>query len=275
MEPKKTETAEPMPRSAADGTPVRRVGSLTLGVCLVAAGVFFLCYYFLPGFRWELVLKSAPAAGLCLLGGEVLFFAARPRRGKYDFLSVLLCLLLMAVCFGVSFVPILLDRFGPETEARQTRIASEYEEDLYTTFRRDAADVRLKDLSVWVRNYYGTAETLEDAAGELNDGLGTLHLNVELYGPYETKEAFAADCRALTDCIGQQPARPTIVTFFYDGIGAVDAEALDKGTSPASSYTLTLSGPVQLDWTAEEMSSQTQEEILLEEENDATLTDSQ
>ena len=75
--------------------PLRRVGSFTLGVCLIAAGIFFLLAYFVPGFDWQLALKIAPAAGLILLGGEVLFFAARPGRWKYDFWSVLICLVLM------------------------------------------------------------------------------------------------------------------------------------------------------------------------------------
>lgn len=72
--------------------PLRRVGSFTLGVCLIAAGIFFLLAYFVPGVDWKLMLKIAPAAGLILLGGEVLFFAARPGRWKYDFWSVLICL---------------------------------------------------------------------------------------------------------------------------------------------------------------------------------------
>lgn len=53
--------------------PLRRVGSFTLGVCLIAAGIFFLLAYFVPGVDWKLTLKIAPAAGLILLGGEVLF----------------------------------------------------------------------------------------------------------------------------------------------------------------------------------------------------------
>ena len=57
--------------------PLRRVGSLTLGACLIAAGVFFLLYFFVPGFDVQLTLKIAPAVALVLLGCEVLFFAAR------------------------------------------------------------------------------------------------------------------------------------------------------------------------------------------------------
>ena len=86
------------PASAKDEAPRRRVGSFTLGISLIAAGILFLCYYFVPGFDWQLVLKVAPAAGLVLLGGEVLWFASHPGRWKYDFVSVLVCLLLMGVC---------------------------------------------------------------------------------------------------------------------------------------------------------------------------------
>ena len=66
------------PASAKDEAPRRRVGNFTLGISLIAEGILFLCYYFVPGFDWQLALKIAPAAGLILLGGEVLFFAARP-----------------------------------------------------------------------------------------------------------------------------------------------------------------------------------------------------
>ena len=52
--------------------------------------------------------------GLILLGGEVLFFAARPGRWKYDFWSVLICLVLMGGCFCLSLLPVVWDELGPE-----------------------------------------------------------------------------------------------------------------------------------------------------------------
>lgn len=81
----------PAPECKPAEKPLRRVGSLTLGACLIAAGVFFLLYFFVPGFDVQLTLKIAPAVALVLLGCEVLFFAARPGRWKYDFVSVLVC----------------------------------------------------------------------------------------------------------------------------------------------------------------------------------------
>ena len=58
--------------------PLRRVGTLTLGVCLIAAGTLFLLARFLPGLPWLVIWQVLPAAGLILLGCEVLYYSARP-----------------------------------------------------------------------------------------------------------------------------------------------------------------------------------------------------
>lgn len=118
-----------------ENAPVRRVGSVTLGVCLIAAGVLFLCYFFVPGFDWQLAMKIAPAAGLVLLGCEVLYFAAKPQRWKYDFLSVLLCIVLMVCAFGGACLMAAFDfalhqgEFWIEYDARQERGLNEEERD--------------------------------------------------------------------------------------------------------------------------------------------------
>ena len=87
--------------------PLRRVGTLTLGVCLIAAGVLFLLCRFLPGLPWMVIWQVLPAAGLILLGCEVLYFSARPGECRCDFGSVVLCLLMMGGCFGVSTLMLL------------------------------------------------------------------------------------------------------------------------------------------------------------------------
>ena len=106
----------PPPEQKPAEKPLRRVGSLTLGACLIAAGVFFLLYFFVPGFDVQLTLKIAPAVALVLLGCEVLFFAARPGRWKYDFVSVLVCLVLMAGCFCMAMLPMLWDELSGENQ---------------------------------------------------------------------------------------------------------------------------------------------------------------
>ena len=120
--------------------PLRRVGSFTLGVCLIAAGIFFLLAYFVPGVDWKLMLKIAPAAGLILLGGEVLFFAARPGRWKYDFWSVLICLVLMAGCFGLSLLPVVWDELGPERNQASMKLGQEYTTEAYDKIKQISAE---------------------------------------------------------------------------------------------------------------------------------------
>ena len=92
--------------------PLRRVGTLTLGVCLIAAGVLFLLARFLPGLPWLVIWQVLPAAGLFLLGCEVLYFSARPGACRCDFGSVVLCLLMMGGCFGVSTLMLLAQMLG-------------------------------------------------------------------------------------------------------------------------------------------------------------------
>lgn len=128
MDEKKNNTAErPAPKAPES--------ALTLGVCLIVCGVLFLCYFFVPHFNWELALKIAPAAGLILLGCEVLYFAARPQRWKYDFLSVLLCIVLMVSAFGGACLMAAFDfalhreEFWIEYDARQEQDLDDDESD--------------------------------------------------------------------------------------------------------------------------------------------------
>ena len=44
----KNETGSAAPEMPGKQPPLRRVGSFTLGVCLIAAGIFFLLTSFLP-----------------------------------------------------------------------------------------------------------------------------------------------------------------------------------------------------------------------------------
>ena len=92
--------------------PLRRDGTLTLGVCLIAAGTLFLLARFLPGLPWLVIWQVLPAAGLILLGCEVLYYSARPGACRCDFGSVVLCLLMMGGCFGVSTLMLLAQMLG-------------------------------------------------------------------------------------------------------------------------------------------------------------------
>ena len=256
--------ASTAPAAPQQEQPRRRVGSLTLGVCLIAAGIFFGCYYFVPGFDGQLVLKIASAAGLVLLGCEVLFFACRPGRWKYDFWSVLICLVLMGGCFCLSLLPVVWEEIGPERNQASMKLSQQYTADAYAQIRKSDPDAPVKDISGNVYLYTGAVKTLENIDG----GSGYVTLDVELSGSYGSAEQFAQACRSMTDAVQQCRPQPDTLIFAWSPDNDPE-ESLGTGTlQQAEQYTLELVGIAQLDWTADQMAKQTEVQYLLDEENE-------
>ena len=262
----KNETGSAAPEMPGKQPPLRRVGSFTLGVCLIAAGIFFLLTYFVPDFPTQPVLRIVPAAGLVLLGGEVLFFAARPGRWKYDFWSVLICLVLMAGCFGLSLLPVVWEEIGPERDQASMKLSQQYTADAYAQIRKSDPDAPVKDISGNVYLYTGAVKTLEDIDG----GSGYVTLDVELSGSYGSAEQFAQACRSMTDAVQQCRPQPDTLIFAWSPDND-PGQSLTAGTlQRVEQYTLELDGIAQLDWTAEQMAKQTEIQYLLDEENEET-----
>ena len=262
----KNETGSAAPEMPGKQPPLRRVGSFTLGACLIAAGIFFLLTYFVPGFPTQPVLRIVPAAGLVMLGGEVLFFAARPGRWKYDFWSVLICLVLMGGCFCLSLLPVVWDELGPERNQASMKLSQQYTADAYAQIRKSDPDAPVKDISGNVYLYTGAVKTLEDIDG----GSGYVTLDVELSGSYGSAEQFAQACRSMTDAVQQCRPQPDTLIFAWSPDNDPE-ESLGTGTlQQVEQYTLELVGIAQLDWTADQMAKQTEVQYLLDEENEET-----
>ena len=260
----KNETGSAAPEMPGKQPPLRRVGSFTLGACLIAAGIFFLLTYFVPGFPAQPVLRIVPAAGLVMLGGEVLFFAARPGRWKYDFWSVLICLVLMGGCFCLSLLPVVWDELGPERNQASMKLSQQYTADAYAQIRKSDPDAPVKDISGNVYLYTGAVKTLEDIDG----GSGYVTLDVELSGSYGSAEQFAQACRSMTDAVQQCRPQPDTLIFAWSPDNDPE-ESLVTGTlQQVERYTLELVGIAQLDWTADQMAKQTEVQYLLDEENE-------
>ena len=256
----------PPPECKPAEKPLRRVGSLTLGACLVAAGVFFLLYFFVPGFDAQLTLKIAPAVALVLLGCEVLFFAARPGRWKYDFVSVLVCLVLMAGCFCMAMLPLLWDEVSGENQQTMNRLSTQAIDELYTVCKQDAQDIAIRDISGWLYLNGAKAETLQQAAA-LPAGDAYLTLTVELFGPYDSAADFARDCYTLTALAKQCTVLPESLHFTWDARSPAESSLNTGSLRYTEDYSLDLSGAVQLDWTEQQMEQQTETEYLLDAEN--------
>ena len=263
----KTAATEPETRPEAaklQDAPRRRVGSLTMGACLIAAGIFFLCYYFVPGFDWQLVVRIAPAAALVLLGCEVLFFAARPGRWKYDFVSVLVSLGLIAVCMCLSFLSMVWSEIDPARGQNEMKLSKAYTTQVYEALRKENPDLRLRDVYTDLYLYSNDVNALQ----EMQPGDGHLSLTVMLYGPYDSTGAFAQDCRSVTGTVRAGTLQPDELRIVWSPDND-PGQSLDSGTlQRVEQYTLELDGTVQLDWTADEMERQVEVQYLLDEENE-------
>ena len=91
---------------------------------------------------------------------------------------------------------------------------------------------------------------------------------MELFGDYDSVQAFAQDCRRVTDAVQQCSALPDELRIAW----APDndpGQSLAAGTlQRVEQYTLELDGIAQLDWTADQMAKQTEIQYLLDEENE-------
>ena len=247
------------PAAAAEQPPkaVRRVGSWTLGLVLIACGVCLLAYHFAPRFDYLLAAKLAPAV-LIVLGAEVLICAALPQKRKYDFFSIFATLFLVAAALCVSFIPVVWRYLGPQHVHAQTAMEQQAETQLYEALR--GGEVCSLDVNLSLT-----------AAQELNEvaylsGLdGTEHLSVqaELTGPYRDSAAFAAAARAVADAVQQLPVQADVLTVFWN--------QTYEGSDVVGCHTsLQLDSPYKLDWSAETMAGTVQWRYL--DENASAIT---
>ena len=227
--------------------PVRRVGSITLGLCLMAVGACFLLYYFVPGFDWLLVAKVGAPLALVALGVEVLWCASHPGRWKYDFLAVFGCLVLMGGAFCLTLLPLFWEQVDPAKRRQLDALTTEYEDELYEALRDE---VRLSAIDVYADTNFGT--DAPDTIQGLDDSGIRIWMDVELYGPYDRDSSrdknvqrFAADCYTVLEAVRVEGVLPDRISFEW------------KRPDDTVGFDLTLYGRPQMDWTAEQIEEQT------------------
>lgn len=120
----------PQPQ-AAQPKKIRRVGTFTFGVILLAAGVLLIAHLLVPSMNLDYIIRFSPVV-LIFLGIEVLIYAARPDvTVKYDFLSMFACAFILCLVGGASIVSWLGDYIGPQYEYVNRTMRSEMDERLY------------------------------------------------------------------------------------------------------------------------------------------------
>lgn len=255
----KTDPKRPAARPPQEEKPVRRVGSITLGLCLIAVGVCFLLYYFAPGFNWLLVAKVGAPLALVALGVEVIWCAAHPARWKYDFLAVFGCLVLMGGAFCLTLLPLFWQQVSPERRIQLEGLTDQYEGALYDAVVENAPSVQLDSMDVYIDNDYGV--DLPVGIQDLDNTGIRFFVNVDLYGDFSGQDgvaSFAQSAYEVVQAMREIGPLPDKAEFYWEN------------ARETISYSLSLRGQAQMDWTAEQMAEQTR--VWLDTSDDAVET---
>ncbi len=190
-------SAESAPSAQIEVKRVRRVGTITMGSTLVLAGVSILLYIFYPGFNVSLLLSLAPLV-LIALGLEmiIMYIVRRGERLRYDFVSTLLSILLIAFSIGGVYMSQLWNEYGPSSRARQEAKFS-----VARTIEKDLSDaLKGNDLVIGidVDSYNGL---IVDEAGALNSQNSYVVCNVTMAAGKDVNnpESFAKEVRSIMD----------------------------------------------------------------------------
>ena len=178
--------------------PVRRVGTLTMGLALVVVGAALCVGLFFPNVDFLLLFKLSPLV-LVALGCEVIFAAstAKGMRLKYDFLSMFVCFLLIVTALGAACVPVALQYAGPGRSAAEQRVEQELYEATYARLKGNGDIV-----NVTYDVHLGELRTPEDVTGAADLKAGDyVGVSAELKGTWATREEFVAACRPVIEAV--------------------------------------------------------------------------
>lgn len=176
---------------------VRRVGTFTFGLLLVAAGVLLILRAVMPTLDLRFVVSLLPVA-LIALGIEVLIYAARPDvQLRYDGVSIFVCILILFGVGGSSVMLQLWNEYGPSARVAEMRLGDELQSDATAALR---AVPGLGD------NIYDVSVVLDFNHGVTNPATETVQpgdraqLYVTVYqGRYDSALEFAAMARQVVD----------------------------------------------------------------------------
>lgn len=194
--------------------PVRRIGTLTMGVTLILVGVILLVFFFKP-FDLFSLMRFSPVL-LILLGIEILWQYSRHRGEelRYDFWGTLFCFLVICVaCFCSVFYPLYME-FGPASWKVERQVSSEIFDELYQQIP-SSLDVQSLDVDCEIRSVTPARESM--SAQELTSA-DRVVLYITL-GNQTDKAGFAQQIRTLFDSIDpeQYPNLSARVFADYEG----------------------------------------------------------
>ncbi len=235
-EPPKKEAPGARPKDAAPPRPqrVRRVGTATMGAALILVGLAICVGLFWPRTDFTLLLKLSPLV-LVALGVEVLVASAKKDvRLKYDFLSMIVCFLLIAASLGASCASWLFDFAGPTQAHAAQRVEQTLEQQ---TFELLQGDPEIDSLYYDVSLSLSPARTADSVQGPDDLIAGDIvYAHAGMTGTWADEATFAKACRRVIDAVLSTGVRNPRIQF----------EANLNDSDAAARYSLYISGPYQL-----------------------------
>ncbi len=199
---------EPAPQAAPE-RPTRRVGTLTMGLALIAVGAAACIFHFSKSATLLLTVFRLSPLVLVALGCEVLFSTARAKGAKlkYDFLSMIVCFFLIVVTTAASCVPLMIEYAGPARQAAEARVEQAVSDAVYSRLQNKTDAVRIDfHVNLTYKDSYEAVRTGDDLGA--GDWVNTV---IEMEGDYADRAAFVKACRPVLDAVrAQELPGPTL-----------------------------------------------------------------
>lgn len=176
---------------------VRRVGTMTLGLSLIAIGVAVLLYMIRPNFDLRIVAYLAPII-LIGLGLETLirYFFSKDRTYRFDFASGVICILLVIGSCFIALIPELMYYVSPQRFVAEDQLLQAEKNKIYQALQ---GEQRVADYYVNGGVEMALPSARKDEAGNWVYQLQYAQTYIQLLDGYESEEAFAKTCRELLD----------------------------------------------------------------------------
>ena len=190
--------APAQPAPAPTPRKVRRVGTFTMGLCLVIAGIALVAGMFRPGWDMLNLFKLTPLV-LVALGAELLVASAArgDTRLKYDFLSTVMCFFLLLAGFAGVVGMKVAEYASPENVQRMEALESEWNTAVGTAL---AKDKNVENVNAYVN--YGFSWPEHTFVPETLAGLnGDAAASITLAGEYEDVQAFLAAAQPVVQAV--------------------------------------------------------------------------
>lgn len=252
-------TQEPMHQRCEKQTlPVRRVGTITMGLMLILGGCVALVMLFVPHLDWLGIFKFIGPAVLILLGLEVVWFGSRQgkHRIKYDFLSMFTCMILLVAGMGCTIALPALEYYLQEQTVHE-RINWELQEQTYEQLK--SAGVVDANFELYLSPLHINADmTVQDLQpGDLG------MVQIQMGGQFGSQQEFAQACASVLKVLQGYDLKPAQVLL--EG----------NGTVPDSRYSLWRSGRYAMGSTAQELEQDVSYEAPAQPEPETTMESAQ